>query len=118
MFERAYCTLDIKSLNLDDRIIEGVASTPELDRRGDRLDPEGADFRLPMPLLWQHDQTQPVGEVIDASVTPQGITIRAKFAQVQEAGALRDRLEEAWQSVKARLVRGLSVGWKPLSTPE
>src|SRR5699024_2113185 len=33
-----------------------------------------------------------------------------------EPGALRDRLEEAWQSVKAGLVRGLSIGFKPLET--
>ena len=67
-----------------------------------------------MPLLWQHDQAQPVGEVNDAQVTPTGIHIKARFAKVDEPGALRDRLDEAWQSVKARLVRGLSIGFKPL----
>ena len=67
-----------------------------------------------MPLLWQHDQAQPVGEVIDAQITPTGIRIKARFATVDEPGALRDRLDEAWQSVKARLVRGLSIGFKPL----
>jgi HK97 family phage major capsid protein/HK97 family phage prohead protease len=112
--DRAYCTLEIKSFQADARIIEGVASSPAPDRRGDVLVPEGAEFALPMPLLWQHDTTQPIGEVLEASVTPAGIRIRAQIAQVDEPGPLKTRLDEAWQSVKARLVKGLSVGFKPL----
>jgi hypothetical protein len=40
--------------------------------------------------------------------------VRAKFAQVSEPGRLKDRLDEAWQSVKAGLVRGLSIGFRSL----
>jgi HK97 family phage major capsid protein/HK97 family phage prohead protease len=116
MPDRAYCTLEIKSFQADQRIIEGVASSPAPDRRGDVLVPEGAEFALPMPLLWQHDTTQPIGEVLEAAVTPTGIRIRAQFAQVDEPGPLKTRLDEAWQSVKARLVRGLSVGFQPLES--
>ena len=114
MFDLAFSTLDIKSIQDDDRIIEGIASTPQPDRRGDILVSSGAEFQLPMPLLWQHNPHAPVGEVIEARVTPAGITIRAKFARVTESGALKDRLDEAWQTVKHKLVRGLSVGWKPI----
>src|SRR5512135_801284 len=50
---RAYSTILIKSINEDQRIIEGVASTPTADRVGDIVEPLGAKFNLPMPLLWQ-----------------------------------------------------------------
>jgi HK97 family phage major capsid protein/HK97 family phage prohead protease len=114
MLNRAYATLEIKSWSDDERIIEGIASTPEPDRRGDILEPLGAEFTLPMPLLWQHKTDAPVGEVFEAHPGPDGIRIRAKFCKVDEPGALKDRLDEAWQSVRAKLVRGLSVGFKPL----
>lgn len=117
MLDRAYALLDIKSFDADERVIHGIASTPTPDRRGDVLDPKGAEFTLPMPLLWQHDPDQPIGEVTAATVTPDGIAITAKFARILEPGRLRDRIEEAWLSVKSKLVRGLSVGFRPIGDP-
>lgn len=114
MYRGAWATLEIKAIDAEQRIIEGIASTPTADRGGDVLMPAGAQFALPMPLLWQHDQKQPIGEVIEASVTPDGIAIRARVAQLDEPGALRDRLETAWQSIRLKLVRGLSIGWRPI----
>jgi HK97 family phage major capsid protein len=115
---RAWATLEIKALDTEQRIIEGFASTPTADRGGDVLLPEGAQFALPMPLLWQHDQNQPIGDVFEASVTPLGIAIRARVARIDEPGALRDRLETAWQSIKLKLVRGFSIGWLPLEAKQ
>jgi len=114
LYRGAWSTLEIKAFDDERRIIEGIATTPTADRGGDVLLPAGAQFALPMPLLWQHDQKQPIGEVFEASVTPQGIAIRARIAQLDEPGALRDRLESAWQSIKLKLVRGLSIGWRPI----
>jgi HK97 family phage major capsid protein len=114
MLTRAWSTLEIKGVDLETREIEGIASTPTTDRRGDIVESSGARFTLPIPLLWQHNPAEPVGEVFAAQVTPAGIVIKARFAKVDEPGTLRDRLEEAWQSVKAKLVRGLSIGFKPL----
>jgi HK97 family phage prohead protease len=115
---RAWATLEIKAFDAEQRVIEGIATTPTADRGGDILQSEGAQFALPMPLLWQHDQKQPIGEVFEASVTPQGIAIRARIASLDEPGALRDRLESAWQSIQLKLVRGLSIGWRPIeATP-
>lgn len=111
---RAYALLDVKAFDEEQRIIEGIATTPTPDRGGDILEPAGAQFTLPIPLLWQHDQTQPIGEVFEARVTPAGIAIKARIARVDEPGRLKDRVDEAWHSLKAHLVRGLSVGWKPL----
>lgn len=114
MMKRAYSCIAIKAFDDDERVIEGIATTPATDRTGDIVEPSGAQFKLPIPLLWQHDSRQPIGHVIDAKVTDAGITIKAQLAKVAEAGPLKDRLDEAWQSLKAGLVRGLSIGFKSI----
>lgn len=112
---RAYSVLHVRSINDGERVIEGVASTPTPDRMGDIVDPLGAKFALPMPLLWQHDSRQPIGQVTFAKPTKDGIPFRAKLATVAEPGALKDRLDMAWQSIKAGLVRAVSIGFQALS---
>lgn len=109
---RAYALLTVKAVDEDQRIITGIATTPEVDRQGDIVEPEGADFKLPLPFLWQHDSTQPIGHVIAAKVTKAGIEIKAQIAKMDEPGTLKDRLDEAWQSLKTGLVSGLSIGFK------
>lgn len=111
MPNRAYSTLTIKSFDEDQRVIEGIASTPSTDRHGDIVDPMGAKFSLPMPLLWQHNHDQPVGMVETATPTPEGIPFRARIAKIANAGRLKDRVDEAWDSVKAGLVRAVSIGF-------
>ena len=51
--DRAYSILDVKGQTEDEKYIfvEGVASTPTVDRDGDSIDPMGAKFATPMPLL-------------------------------------------------------------------
>jgi hypothetical protein len=41
-----------------------------------------------------------------------GISVKFKFARVRSPAALKDRLDEAWRSIKAGLVRGLSIGFQ------
>lgn len=115
---RAWSTLTIKQVDDEQRVIEGIASTPSTDRMGDIVEPMGAKYALPIPLLWQHDSSQPVGEVFWAQPTKDGIPFRARFAKVQESGTLRDRLDEAWQSVKYGLVKGMSIGFKDIETAD
>ncbi|AKI27420.1 HK97 family phage prohead protease [Moraxella catarrhalis] len=111
---KAYSTLTVKSVtdNDDERIITGIASTPSTDRDDDVLEPMGAKFALPIPLLWQHNHNQPIGEVVDARITEKGIEITAKIAKIDEDGKLKSRVDEAWQSIKSGLVKCLSVGFK------
>ena len=111
---RAYSIFTVKSVDEEQRVIEGVATTPTTDRVGDIVEPRGAKFKLPLPLLWQHRSSEPVGHVTRASVSDDGITIQARFARVSEPGRLQDRLDEAWQSIKHGLVRGLSIGFMPM----
>jgi HK97 family phage major capsid protein/HK97 family phage prohead protease len=108
---RAYTFLEIKSVDEDQRMIEGIATTPTPDRVGDIVDPMGADFKLPMPLLWQHDAAQPIGQVFFAKPNKDGIPFKAKIAALTDAGTLKDRLDEAWQSIKLGLVRAVSIGF-------
>lgn len=114
--KRAYSLLTIKAVDEDKRIITGIATTPETDRMGDIVESDGAEFKLPIPLLWQHDSDQPIGHVIKAKITKAGIEVTAQIAMMDEPGTLKDRLDEAWQSVKTGLVRGLSIGFSALET--
>ena len=116
--KRAYSLFTIKSINEEQRVIEGIATTPSTDRMGDIVEPEGAQFKLPLPLLWQHNSREPVGEVIAAKATPDGITFQAQFAKILEPGALKDRIDAAWQSVKYKLVKGMSIGFSPIESAQ
>ncbi len=113
MSTRAYATFEIKSVREDQRIVEGYASTPSLDRGGDSMDPAGAKFVLPMALLWQHNHERPIGHVVEAKVTSKGIWIKARIEQ----GVL-PFIDEAWTLIKAGLIRGFSIGWRPLERPD
>lgn len=108
---RAYAIIDIKSIDESNgkRILRGIASTPSPDRMDDVVLPEGAKFKLPIPLLWQHNSSQPIGHVIEATVTKAGIEIVAEIAT-----GVTQYIEEAWALLKARLVRGLSIGFRGL----
>lgn len=111
---RAYSVLSIKAVDDGQRIITGIATTPSPDRVGDIVEPLGVQFKNPMPLLWQHEHDKPVGTVNFDKPTEKGITFTAKLADVKEEGKLKERIDEAWQSLKANLVRGVSIGFRPI----
>lgn len=112
--ERAYARFEVKAMRDDERVIEGIATTPAADRVGDIVEPLGAKFNLPLPLLWQHDHGQPIGHVEFGEATKSGIKFRARLVKVDEPGRLKDRLDEAWQSIKSGLVRAVSIGFRGL----
>ncbi len=113
---RAYSLLTLKSIDEDERIITGIATTPTPDRIGDIVEPKGAEFKLPIPLLSQHDSSKPIGHVTKAKVTAAGIEITAKLVKPYDGApqSWADRLNEAWADIKSGLVRGLSIGFKPV----
>lgn len=113
---KAYSTLKVKEISEDGdtRTITGIASTPKQDRDNDIMDMEGAQFALPMPLLWQHKHNEPIGEVTAATVTTDGIEITATIVKIDDDGPLKNRIDEAWQSIKSGLVKGLSIGFRLL----
>lgn len=111
-YSKAYGLLEIKEADDEKRIIKGIASTPTPDRCNDIVDSTGAKFTLPMPFLWQHQHDKPIGEVVAATVTEKGIEVEIHIAKVSEEGKLKDRIDEAWQSIKMGLVKGLSIGFR------
>jgi len=111
--ERAYALLAIKSIAPAQRTFSGIASTPELDRQGDSFDPAGATFRESLPLLFHHDPKQPIGRVT-LTRTPEGILFEASIPEVDEPGPFKTRVDEAWQSIKAGVITGVSIGHRVL----
>ncbi len=105
---KSWSTLEIKSIDDSKRIIRGVASTPSLDRAGDIVEPKGARFTLPIPLLSQHDHSSPIGMVTSAQITDKGIEIVAEIPKDSGLGYV----DKAWMQIKSGLVRGLSIGFK------
>ena len=112
---RAYSVLEIKSVDVEERSITGIATTPETDRVGDIVDPLGAKFAEEIPLLWQHQHDKPVGVARFGKATKSGIPFTATIAKIAEPGPLKDLVDMAWQAVKAKLVRGVSIGFRALS---
>lgn len=115
--QRAYSTLTITKAaesGGDSRIIEGIASTPSTDRMGDIVDPMGAEFKTPMPFLWQHNADKPMGWVEWAKPTKEGIPFRAKIAPK----GLLPWIDEAWTMIQAGLVRAVSIGFRSLESAD
>jgi HK97 family phage prohead protease len=110
---RAWSTLDLKSVEEDSRIIRGIASTPVTDRAGDIVEPKGAKFALPLPLLWQHNPERPLGHVTAAKATEGGIEVVAEILK----GVL-PYIDDAWALIKAGAVRGFSIGFRALEAED
>lgn len=113
---RAYSVLEVKAIDEEKRQLTGIATTPATDRVDDIVEPKGAQFKLPIPFLWQHNHDEPIGHVTAAKVTSAGIEVTVDLVQIEEEGKLKDRLDEAWQSIKSKLVRGLSIGFAPIES--
>lgn len=108
--DRAYALLTVKSFDVERRSFSGIATSPDLDRHGHSVDPAGITFTNPIPLLLFHDQREPIGRVTLQPPTADGIAFDATIAEVVEPGPLRERLDLSWQSIKAGLLTGVSVG--------
>lgn len=109
--ERLFGTLELRATNDELREFEGIANTSSEDDHGTIVEPSGAKFKLPIPLLWQHDQRTPVGEIYEATLAGDAWYVKGRIAKVKEPGKVKDATDEAWHSIKYKLVRGLSIGF-------
>lgn len=116
MQNRAYSVLTVKALDEDARVIRGTATTPSVDRVGDIIEPLGVKFTNPLPFLWQHHHDKPIGTCEFGQPSVNGIPFTATVAHPDTVASLtlKDRLQEAWDSVKTGLVRAVSVGFRPI----
>jgi len=111
--DRAYSTFEIKNFDEQSGVITGIASTPTPDRMDDIVEADGAEFKLPIPLLWQHDSEDPIGNVTRAKVTSKGIEVTAQVAK-----GLTSRIDAYWKLISSGLVRGLSIGFRGLESSD
>lgn len=107
---RAYSVLSIKSVNDQQRIIEGIATTPTPDRANDVVELDGIDYSLPLPFLYQHNSRQPIGQVVDAKVVKNEMRVTMQMAP----SGVATFIDEAWSLIKAGLIRGLSIGFRSI----
>ena len=115
---RAYSFLEVKAVTEETRTITGMATTPSVDRVGDVVESLGVTYKNPLPLLWQHEHDKPIGLVEFGKPTAKGVPFTATLPKIEEPGALQDRIEEAWQSIKAGLVRAVSIGFRSLESEQ
>jgi hypothetical protein len=114
MTMKAYSLLTVKSVDDEKRVIRGVATSPTVDRMGDIVEPDGAIIRGPINLHLYHSHQLPVGNVVFG--TPKGgkTPFEATIPDVHEAGTVRERVNEAWHSVKYRLLGEVIIGFRAL----
>lgn len=98
----------------DERVIRGIATTPSVDRMGDIVDPMGVQVAGDIPLFLYHDSWQTVGRAKLGKATKDGIPFEARLPMVKEMGRLKDRVDEAWQMLKYRLITGVSIGFNAI----
>jgi HK97 family phage major capsid protein/HK97 family phage prohead protease len=106
--KKAYATITFKAVDEENRILEGIASTPAPDRMNDVVEVEGIEFKLPLPFLNQHNSREPIGNVIEAKVKAGSLVIKVQIAPAGTAPFI----DLAWNLIKAGLVRGLSIGFR------
>jgi HK97 family phage major capsid protein len=113
MFDRAYAVLHVAAFNDDARTFTGIATTPTPDRRGNVFEPSGLTFHNPIPLLFHHDNERPIGFATLGTPTAAGVAFEGTIPRIVDPGPLHDRVNEAWQSIKAGIIRAVSIGVRP-----
>ena len=106
-----FSSFEIKSFDEQTRTFKGTASTANPDRVKDIMVPSGVEYILPTPLLLHHEAKLVVGQVTKITVQQDQIDVEFSLPEIKEAGALKDRVDEAYQSIQYKLITGLSVGF-------
>ncbi|KVF71977.1 hypothetical protein WS75_19905 [Burkholderia sp. FL-7-2-10-S1-D7] len=93
------------------RILTGYATTIDVDKVGDIVDPKGVVFdRLPLPLLGGHKHDQPIGKVISAKKDSKGVLITAHLIPAGQS-----TLADNWAAAaRFGAAAAFSIGFRPL----
>lgn len=90
------------------RMIEGYASTRDLDRTGDVVQP-GAfaesirEFLANPVVTYMHDWSNPIGKVIEARIDEIGLFIRAEISETAVT---------VWKLIEEGILRAFSIGYE------
>jgi phage head maturation protease len=109
---RAFSFIENKSFDEEQRTFEGLATSPAVDRMGDVVETMGLQFAGEVPLLLYHEHNLPVGKVRFGKPTKKGLPFVARIPKVLESGAVQERVNEAWHSVKYGLIPAVSIGFR------
>jgi HK97 family phage prohead protease len=95
--------------------IEVIASTGDVDRQNDRINPRGIRFEnyLRNPtVLWAHNySTLPVGRTLSLRASDRDLRATIQFAP-------HDFAQQVYQSYRGEFLSGISIGFRPLSDPK
>ena len=102
--------LEIKNVDEDQYVIEGLASVYDVKDLQDDVVEKGAFTRTlshkkgVVPLLWAHDRTMPIGKAV-LTDQPEGLWLRG------ELNAKVEKAREALALAKQGVATGLSIGY-------
>ena len=89
----------------DDWIIEGYATTPDLDRDNEVIDEKAVTdsltrFMTNPIILYQHDHNEPIGTILEAKYDRKGLKIKAKISKTEQ---------KIWTKIKEGILRAFSI---------
>jgi HK97 family phage prohead protease len=105
---------EIKEVGDDSRLIEGYASTEDLDRGNDITHREAfksslKNYITKNPIVtYMHKWDQPIGKVVEADIDTKGLKVKV---QIAKDDPIADRV---WNLVKQEVLRAFSFGYKVL----
>jgi hypothetical protein len=111
---RAYSAIEVRAISDGRRTFSGIATTPTTDRVGDTILPMGVRFANPLALLHQHWHDRPIGSAVFGQPTGKGIAFDAEIPVIEEPPSLKERVDVAWGELKHKLIRFVSIGFRPL----
>lgn len=111
---RVFADFQVRAVQEDERVIEGIASTSTRDRHSDELVPRGVVYALPLPFLLDHSHRDAVGEVEHIEVSDSEVRFRARIAKIAEEGPAKTLTDNAWSMIRGGLRKKVSVGFRPL----
>jgi len=90
------------------RRIEGYASTRDLDRTGEIVEPGAfadslTEFMANPVLTYMHDWSNPIGKVVEARIDEVGLFIRAEISETAE---------KVWKLIREGILRAFSIGYE------
>lgn len=104
--------LVVKLVNAEQRTADFVASTDALDSHGDVVEQDWVldHFKANPVILYGHNSRDlPIGQAIRVGVEMGALMVTIKFASA-EANPMA---EQVWRLVQERVLRAVSVGFKP-----
>ena len=105
---------EIKALDDGERLVEGWATRPEVDRTGDIVMPKGVQYKLPLPFLLDHDHEKAIGDVEKVFVSDQGIRFIARIKKINSDSNVARACDNAWDLIRNGLRRYVSIGFRVL----